>query len=181
MIDVEAQAGDASPRAFVTATGYVFQIVGFVLVMGGCVLWGFAGFVEDRLDEPINMVGDYFKGDARVRTVSLACIISTLVSGLGLIATGLGLQGENRSSGQWALVVTGVLAAVWWGGAVTFWIISAPIWKIIVAAFSAGAGSVLFLLAGNSARILKLHPPPADANVASEEFLREYSRGEIEE
>ncbi|MCH8969124.1 MAG: hypothetical protein IIA66_08410, partial [Planctomycetes bacterium] len=89
--------------------------------------------------------------------------------------TGLGLQGENRSSGQWALIVTGVLAAVWWGGAVTFWIISAPIWKIIVAAFSAGAGSVLFLLAGNSARILKLHPPPDDLNVVSDEFLDKYS------
>jgi len=172
----EAQSSDASPRAFVTATGYVFQVVGFVLVIGGCVLWGFAGFVEDRLDEPIKTTGDYFKGDALVTTVSLACILTTLVAGLGLLGTGLGLQGENRSSGQWALVVTGVLAAVWWGGAVTFWIISAPIWKIIVAAFSAGAGSVLFLLAGNSARILKLHPPPADLNVVSDEFLDKYSR-----
>ena len=100
--------------------------------MGGCVLWGFAGFVEDRLNEPINTAGDYFKSDALVATVSLACILTTLVAGLGLLGTGLGLQGENRSSGQWALVVTGVLAAVWWGGAVTFWMISAPIWKIIV-------------------------------------------------
>ncbi len=172
----EAQSGDASPRAFVTATGYVFQIVGFVLVTGGCVLWGFSGFVEDRLEEPINMAGDYFKGDALAATVSLVCILTTLVAGLGLLGTGLGLQGENRSSGQWALIVTGVLAAVWWGGAVTFWIISAPIWKIIVAAFSAGAGSVLFLLAGNSARILKLYPPPDDLNVVSDEFLDKYSR-----
>jgi hypothetical protein len=171
----ESQSGDASPRSFVTATGYVFQIVGFVLVMGGCVLWGFAGFVEDRLDEPINTASDYFKSDALAATVSLACILTTVVAGLGLLGTGLGLQGENRSSGQWALVVTGVLAAVWWGGAVTFWIISAPIWKIIVAAFSAGAGSVLFLLAGNSARILKLHPPPDDLNVVTDEFLDKYS------
>ncbi len=170
----EAQSGDASPRAFVTATGFVFQIVGFVLVMGACVLWGFAGFVEDRLDEPINMAGDYFRSDALAATVSLVCILTTLVAGLGLIGTGLGLQGENRSSGRWALIVTGVLAAVWWGGALTFWFISAPIWKIIVAAFSAGAGSVLFLLAGNSARILKLHPPPDDLNVVSDEFLDKY-------
>ena len=170
----EARAGDASPRAFVTATGYVFQIVGLVLVLGGCVLWGFVGFVEDRLDEPINVAGDYFKRDALAATVSLACILTTLVAGLGLIGTGLGLQGENRSSGRWALVVTGALAAVWGGGALTFWFISAPIWKIIVAAFSAGAGSVLFLLAGNSARILKLHPPPDDLNVVSDEFLDKY-------
>ena len=172
----EAQSGEASPRAFVTATGYVFQVVGFALVMGACVLWGFAGFIEDRLDEPINTVGDYFKPDALVATVSLVCILTTLVSGLGLLGTGLGLQGENRSSGRWALGVTGVLAGVWWGGAATFWFISAPIWKIIVAAFSAGAGSVLFLLAGNSARILKLHPPPDDLNVVSDEFLDKYSR-----
>ncbi len=176
----DVQASDASPRAFVTATGFVFQIVGFVLVMGGCVLWGFAGFVEDRLDEPINTASDYFKSEALAATVSLACILTTGVAGLGLLGTGLGLQGENRSSGQWALVVTGVLAAVWWGGAVTFWIISAPIWKIIVAAFSAGAGSVLFLLAGNSARILKLHPPPDDLNVVTDEFLDKYSHRDIE-
>ncbi len=176
MSDEDRQAGEASPRAFVTATGFVFQIIGFGLVMGACVLWAFAGFVEDRLDEPINTVGDYFRGDALEATVSLACILTTLVSGLGLLGTGLGLQGENRHSGQWALVVTGGLAGVWWGGSVTFWLISAPIWKIVVAAFAAGAGTVLFLLAGNSARILKLHPPPHDLNVVSDEFLEEYSR-----
>ena len=94
----DAQSGDTNPRAFVTATGFVFQIVGFALVMGGCVLWGFAGFVEDRLDEPINTAGDYFKSDALVATVSLACILTTLVAGLGLLGTGLGLQGTTRGS-----------------------------------------------------------------------------------
>ena len=66
MSSEEPQSGEASPRAFVTATGFVFQIIGFVLVMGACVLWGFVGFVEDRLDEPITKAGDYLKGDALV-------------------------------------------------------------------------------------------------------------------
>ena len=39
---------------------------------------------------------------------------------------------------------------------------------------------MLFMLAGNSARILKLHPPPEDAGVVTDEFLQEYSRRKIE-
>lgn len=181
MSDADQHTGEASPRAFVTATGFVFQMIGFVFAVGGCLLWSLTGFLEQPLAEPINVVGDYVQRGAVARTITLACLVLTLLSGVGLIATGIGMQGERRGSGRWALAITGVLAAVWLTATIGYWWFSAAPWKIITAAFFTGVGTVLFLLAGNSARILKLHPPPTDANVASEEFLREYSRGNIEE
>lgn len=167
---------ESNPRAFVTATGFIFQVVGMVLAAGGCVLWSVSGFLEAPLDEPINVLSDYAREGALARTVGLACIATTLIAGLGLIATGLGLQGERRTSGRWALVFAAVLAVVWCAGAICLWLISAPYWKVIVAAFFAGAGTILFLMAGNSARILKRHPPPDDQDAVSDEWLRQYSR-----
>ncbi len=171
-----AQTGEANPRAFVTATGFVFQVLGFVLAGGGCLLWSISGFLEDELDQPINVVSDYVRRGVLSKTIALVCIVTTSIAGLGLIATGLGLQGERRGSGLWALAVTGILALVWWGSMVGFVWVSAVYWKIIVAAFFAGISTVLFLLAGNSSRILKLYPPPDDLSVVSDEFLEEYSR-----
>ena len=120
--------------------------------------------------------GDYARQGALARTVGLVCIATTLITGLGLIATGLGLQGERRTSGRWALVFATALAVVWCAGAICLWWISAAYWKVIVAAFFAGAGTILFLMAGNSARILKLHPPPDEQNAVSDEWLQQYSR-----
>lgn len=167
---------ESNPRAFVTATGFIFQVVGAVFAASGCVLWSVSGFLEAPLDEPINVLSDYAREGALARTIGLACVATTFVAGLGLIATGLGLQGERRTSGRWALVFAAVLAVVWCAGAISLWWVSAAYWKIIVAAFVAGAGTILLLMAGNSARILKLHPPPDDQNVVSDEWLRQYSR-----
>ena len=180
MTDPCQQSDDPSLRSFVTATGYIFQIVGLAFAGGGCLLWTLTGYLETQLDEPIAVVSDYFQSSARVMAISLACITTTWVAGLGMIATGLGMQGERPSSGRWAMVVVAILAIVWLAGAIGLWWISAPIWKILVSAAFAGAGSMLFMLAGNSARILKLHPPPEDAGVVSDEFLQEYSRRNIE-
>ncbi len=180
MTDPAEQSNDPSLRSFVTATGYIFQIVGLAFAGGGCLVWTLTGLLETKLDEPIAVVSDYFQSSARVMAISLACIATTCVAGLGLIATGLGMQGERPGSGRWAMVIAAILAMVWLAGAIGLTWISGPLWKILVSAAFAGVGSVLFMLAGNSARILKLHPPPADAGVVTDEFLREYSHKRIE-
>lgn len=180
MTDPCQQSDDPSLRSFVTATGYIFQIVGLAFAGGGCLLWTLTGYLETQLDEPIAGVSDYFQSSARVMAISLACITTTCVAGFGLLATGLGMQGERPGSGRWGMVIAAILVMVWLAGGIGLWWISAPIWKIIVSAAFAGVGTMLFMLAGNSARILKLHPPPEDAGVVTDEFLQEYSHRKIE-
>ncbi len=41
---------ESNPRAFVTATGFIFQVVGVVFAAGGCLLWSVSGFLEAPLD-----------------------------------------------------------------------------------------------------------------------------------
>ena len=127
MTDPGEQSNDPSLRSFVTATGYIFQVVGLAFAGGGCLLWTLTGYLEPTLDEPIAVVGDYFQSSARVMAINLACIATTCVAGLGLLATGLGMQGERPGSGRWAMVIAAILAIVWLAGAMGLWWISAPL------------------------------------------------------
>ena len=97
--------------------------------------------------------------------------VATFVCGFGLFAAGLGLQGEHPRSGVAGMVVSGVLLAVWAACLLTLLLAGGTLIQGILAAGMGLLATVLFLLAGNSARVLRLHPPPADLNVVTDEFL----------
>lgn len=172
----EPDPGEPNPRAFVTATGFVFQIVGLLFASCGCVLWSLSGFFQPEAAQPIETAADYFKADTLARGIGLIDFAVTFVGGIGLLAAGLGMQSERRDSGAWAVVVCTVLAVAWWASLVGYLIAEASWWMPGVALVLACACSVLFLLAGNSARILRQHPPPRDLNIVSDEFLEKYDR-----
>lgn len=178
--DPDARPADVSsdgphPRAFVTATGFIFQIAGLVLAGGGCCLWSASGCLQRERAVPITSVMDYFRSDARGATIGMIAVTGSFVAGLGLLAAGIGLQGERPAAGRWAVAVTALLALLWWGSGVALLFVAAELWQLGLAALLAAISTVLFLLAGNSARILRLHPPPPNHNVVTDEFLKEYS------
>lgn len=165
----------ADPRAFVTATGFVFQIIGLIMSGGGCLLWSLSDWLQEAPEAPVAGVEDLLRADVRAAAIGMAAITGSFIAGLALVATGVGLQGERPTAGRWALVAASALALLWWGCVAALWLDSAPIWQLGTAALVALLCTALFLLAGNCARILKLHPPPRDQNAVNDAFLREYS------
>jgi hypothetical protein len=102
----------------------------------------------------------------------MVAIVASFTGGLGLLAAGVGLQGEHPRSGTAALIVSGGLAAVWWGCLIAFLAAGGSLLQCVLAILMALASTILFLLAGASARVLSLYPPPADRNVAPAELFR---------
>ncbi len=165
---------EPSPLAFVTATGFVFQIVGLILAFGGCCLWSLSGKFEAPQATPVDEMADYVASTAvQLNTTSMVGLVVTFVAGIGLLATGMGLQGEHPSSGRTAMAVSGALAVAWWACAIAFGVIGGAYGRLLLAVLLAVGATLLFLLAGNSARLLRLHPPPADRSVVTDEFLEE--------
>ena len=61
-----------SPLAFATATGFVFQIVGLILALGGCCLWSLSGKFESPQSAPVDDVTAYVQDQgAQLNTVSM--------------------------------------------------------------------------------------------------------------
>ncbi len=167
--------GRPSPRAFASATGFVFQIVGMVYILGGCCLWSLAGRFIDR-PEPARSwwaadgAANQLEGDEPVREASdavqlasAAAVIGTFIGGLALLAFGIGIQAERLSSARWGTASAASLAAVWIV-VVGAWIYSARdwaggLWGIVMTV----ANVVLALLAAESSRVLRGHPPEPDA------------------
>jgi len=164
------------PRAFVTATGYVFQTVGMVYLIVFGVYWFISGRIQDRATVRIDSPADYFAAGNVLLTVTTIVVLSGVAGGLGLVALGIGLQGERRGAGASAMMVAGALAAIGWI-VVAAYVIVGPAWggALVTAVWSA-INTVLFLLAGHSAAILKRHPPPADQNVVDDAWLEQYER-----
>jgi hypothetical protein len=103
--------------------------------------------------------------------LAMVNIVTTFLGGFGLLASGLGLQGEHPRSGLAGMAASGVLTIGWIGTAVAYgaW---AQLWGAAAIAGAVGVGALgLFLLAGNSARILREHPPDANRNVVTDEFI----------
>ncbi len=172
----EPRSPDPNPRAFVTASGYLFQGAGLVLACSTCCLWSISGWTQGKLHQPVDGPSDYLRLETLPWTVAMLSTVLSFAGGLGRVAGGLGLQGERPSSGRWALGISGLLAAVWWLRlAVDLWWWAG--WgRLLVNACLAVAAVLLFLLAGNCARLLRLHPPPDNLGGVSDEYLEEYSR-----
>ena len=169
-----------NPRAFVHATGLVYQVVGFVLAMGTCCWWSFADregpeLIQMRGAKPVNVLD---ATPPAAKTWAMLGMCASLAGGLALIALGIGFQHELARSGRPAKWITGSCSAFFLAyviaGAVSF-----PAGVRLVTALAMGAlWTVMFLLAGVSAQTLKAHPPPKrDSNWSSrdEDDLRSIS------
>ena len=164
---------DPSPRAFATATGYVLQLVGLVFLLGSCCFWTFSNHIVEQPKEPVAHWTDHLRGEGLSAAGLTICAVVTLIGGIALVATGIGLHGELPASGRLAMIVTAMMAILYWTLAILL-IASAKTWLYgAVPAVFALVTTVLFLLAGHSTTILRQFPPPADQNVATEEFLQQ--------
>ena len=162
-----------SPRAFAIGTGIVFQSVGTIFLLGACCFWSFSGHLVRPAAEPAERWTDHFARDRLPAAAVAIGVATTLVGGIGLVAAGVGLYGEQRSSGRVALAVTGGMGASYW---VLFalLIIKVGSWSAAaVAAVFAIITTILFLLAGHSASTLRRFPPPPDQNAVTEPLLQD--------
>ncbi|MEP0841280.1 MAG: hypothetical protein HRF43_01055 [Phycisphaerae bacterium] len=165
----------SSPRALARGAGYVFQVVGLVLLLGGCCVGPLVGYFQGEQDRPPDSVGQWLRSSPPGQLLTAVNIITSGLAGFGLLVFGLGLHQERRSSGTGAMMVTGLLAASWWTTAVAAILVAPSLLRIPVNVLLAAGATLLFLLAGAARRELKLHPPPPDEPV-TEEFLKQLER-----
>ncbi|MFQ5494268.1 MAG: hypothetical protein ACE5EX_02710 [Phycisphaerae bacterium] len=165
-----------SPRAFAVGTGFVFQSVGMVFLLGACCL----GSLSDRLVKPADDPGvrwvDYLRGEEMPAAVATIALATTLIGGIGLIGTGIGLRGERPGSGPAAVVVTTIMTAVYCWASVVLTLkapsLAAGLTATVLALLSTG----LLILALRSAWVLRRFPPPQDQNVVTDEWLDQQRR-----
>src|ERR1043166_3894762 len=156
------QPPNTNPRAFVHATGLVYQVVGFVLTMGTCCWWSFADrdgpeLIQMKGAKPVN-VFDATPPAAKTWRMFATC--GSLVGGLAITAAGIGFQHDLTRSGRPAIWITGALAIFFIAYVVTA-AICFPAWGRLITASAFGAlWTVMFLLAGVSAETLRASPPP---------------------
>lgn len=171
-------ANDQSPppRAFVTTTGYAYQLVGMIYLLAFGFYWVASGRIQATAPVRIDSVADYFAPGNVLLTVTMVMILSGVAGGLAMVTLGIGLQGEQRWSGLGAMFVVGSLAVIGSIGAVLY-IIHGPAWgRAVLAGGWSAVNTILFLLAGHSAWILKRNPPPKDQNVVDDAWLERYER-----
>lgn len=165
---------DSSQRCFAVVTGYLFNVIGIVLILSTCFLLLLSGWIIAPWDAPVDRWADLLTPQRISATLAGAGLIVSFVGGAGLIATGVGLQGERPSSGWPAMMVAGVLAASHIVMVVLACVLGGA-WAVAgVSALLVVVFTVLFLLAGHSAAILRQYPPPANQNIVSDEWIENY-------
>jgi hypothetical protein len=165
----------SSPRDFAIHTGYAFQTVGSVLLLGSCCIWSLSGRWITKVDRPTAHWTDHLQGDRLPAAVLTIAIAASLIGGAGLIGVGIGLHGERPGSGRAAMVVTGAMAIIYGCCAVTlFW--AKAIGGAVISAGFAVFATLLLLLAAGSASVLRRFPPPPDQNRVTDDILRQLSR-----
>ena len=153
-----------NPRAFSQATGLVFQTTGLVLLLVGCCVFSLSGKLQNELDRPIGSFGEWIEVASILQIVAGLDMVLTFTAGIALLTVGIGFQGNRPSVGVNAMIVTSIFAAGWWASLLAQIIWGGSWWQIVISLLMAGVGTVLFLLAGNSARTLRLCPSPPDEN-----------------
>lgn len=151
-----------SPRAFCQATGFIFQGVGVVLMLGSCCFWSFSGRVQEeaRPTEAGRMVVEVAKDFTPQQFWALGAVVLLFAGGLAIAVLGLGLQHERPSSASWAKWTTFAMAIYFWA----YLCMATIVWewataRIALAAVMALAWTVLFLLAGASVAEMRKNPP----------------------
>ncbi|MBI5765537.1 MAG: hypothetical protein HZA51_18665 [Planctomycetes bacterium] len=158
----ESPTPERPPRAFCQATGFVYQTIGFLLTLGTCCWWSFAGRVatEARPSEPGRQVVDVMTDASPAQLWGLTAVCASFVGGLVLVAAGIALQHDMSASGRFAKWFTGAVAAFFTAYSVMC-IATFPGWgRTPTALVMAGVWIVMFLLAGASAEELRRNPPP---------------------
>jgi Trk-type K+ transport system membrane component len=150
--------------------------VGIVFFLGGATYWFVSGRLQSPTDVRIDHVSQYFVASNAMQTITMLNIVLAVAGGLGMVAFGVGLQGEKRNSGTGAMVTSGVLCVVALGSIVGYIALGPSFFGAVVVLHYAIACGVLFLLAGHSASLLKSYPPPADQNVVDDAWLEDYER-----
>lgn len=158
------ESGAPEERPFCHATGFVFQIVGFLLTLGTCCWWSLsgwtmpAGFIAAARNGRPMVMSD--SGPPIASQFLLVAVCLSLVGGLALIALGIGLQNDLLRSGRLPLWTCGVVAFFFWaylGLAVAKFPATG---RIITAGIMALGWTALFLLAGASREELNRTGPP---------------------
>ncbi len=176
----QAPPDKPSPRAFATATGTVFQTVGTVFMLGSCCFWSFSDRVVPRVEGGLDRWTDLFTIEhAPIAAIGVGAL-TTLLGGIAFIASGVGLTGEKRRSGTLATFVSLGMACVYWTLCGVLALAVGLLAAAAVAAVFGAVCTVLFLLAGHSASVLKSFPPPPDQNAATDEILEEHRRQRAE-
>ncbi len=165
-----------SPRAFSSGTGAVCQFTGIIYMALAAIYWFASGRLHLPVKDRIDVITEYLKPENIVFTMATLNVLAGFAGGFALAAFGVGLQGEQRSSGVGAmvtailLVIANIIGAV---GCVAF----GPAWfAAFVFTVAAAANTILFLLAGYSSAILKQHPPPPDQSIVDDAWIEEYHR-----
>ncbi len=166
---------DHEPRGFVRGAGYILQIAGVMLLLGGCCLGSFSGLIQRPQDQSPASAVEWFRRSPPAQLVTAINIVISGVAGLALLVFGLGLQQERRRSGIGAMIATGLLAAGWWTTAIAAVFLHLSIMRILINVVFAVGATLLFFLAGGAERTLRLHPPPPDEPV-TDEFLAQFAR-----
>lgn len=164
-----------NPRAFAQATGFVFQIVGMILLCGGCCFGPVVGWFQGEQPAAPADVAAWIRNSPTHQLLVAACIIANGVAGLALAVFGMGLQQERKSSGTGALIAACVLSAVYVGCAVVAIVTGMSLPRIAVHVLLAGGTVVLVLMASAARHTMQVHPPPPDEPV-TEAFLRQFDR-----
>ena len=149
-----------SPRAFANATGYIFQSVGVLFTISMCCWWP-ANCWQDKL--PVTDLSSVSQGSIYSAPAeqlwAMAAVTSNFVGGLLIIGLGFGLQQDRLRTAKLPMLLTGVVAILFWTY-LGFAIFSFPsVGRIVASALGAMAWTVLFLLAGVSNDQLRKNPP----------------------
>jgi len=169
-----------SPRAFATATGTVFQTVGTVFVLGSCCFWSFSDRFVPPTEGGLDRWLDLFTLEHAPTAALGVAVLTTLIGGIAFITVGVGLTGEKRRSGTLAMFLSLVMACIYWALSGVLALAVGLITAATVAAVFGAVCTLLFLLAGHSASVLKSFPPPPDQDAATDEILEEYRRQRAE-
>ncbi len=166
----------SSPRAFANTTGVVYQIAGMGYFLGGGGYWFISGRVQGRSAVRVETLGDDLDEANILLSITTANVLAAVVGGLAMMALGVGLLGDRRRSATGAMIASGLLAVINLAGAVLY-VVFGPAWlRMVVVAFLGACNTVLFLLAGHSAAVLREHPPPADQGVVDGAWLEAFER-----
>lgn len=173
----ESARGDAPryPRAFAQGTGFVFQIVGFILMAGGCCLASLSGWIQGEQVRAPGSVVEWVRQSPPGQLIAAVNIVVTALAGLGLVVFGLGLHQERPGSGGGAVATTVVLTVSWWATTAAAILAAPSPTRIALNAALALGATLLLVMALAARRELQVHPPPPDEPV-TEEFLKQFER-----
>lgn len=165
-----------NPRAFVTATGFVFQTVGGVHLALGVAYLLASGLFGGGTERRARPSGDDAVRRNWVATATTVGTLAALAGGMALAALGVGMQGERPGTARWGMVACGLLTGIGLTSALLFGLSGSAWGRMLLAAGHGCANGVLFLLAGHSRTILKKFPPPADQNVVDDAWLEAHAQ-----